>query len=65
MKNGVYLVNTARGSLLDEEAVLQALESGHIAGLAVDAFVQEPPSDYQLVKHNRVIATPHIPESAV
>jgi len=60
MKEGVYLINTARASLLDEDAVLQALESGHIAGVAVDAFIQEPPLDYRLVRHDRVIATPHI-----
>ncbi|MCD6385326.1 phosphoglycerate dehydrogenase [Candidatus Sumerlaeota bacterium] len=60
MKSGVYLINTARASLIDEEAVLEGLESGHIAGIAIDVYAQEPPSDYRLVKHNRVIATPHI-----
>lgn len=60
MKKGVYLVNTARAALLDEDAVLEGLESGQIAGVAVDVFAQEPPSDYRLVKYNRVVATPHI-----
>ena len=60
MKTGVYLVNTARAALLDEEAVLSALDTGHVAALAVDAFRQEPPGKSPLVTHNRVIATPHV-----
>jgi len=60
MKRGVYLVNTARASLLDEDAVLEGLERGYIAGVAVDVFAEEPPSDYRFVQHERVIATPHI-----
>jgi phosphoglycerate dehydrogenase-like enzyme len=60
MKKGVYLVNTARATLLDEDAVLEALASGQIAGVAADVFVKEPPEDYRLVKHDRVIATPHV-----
>lgn len=60
MKRGVYIVNTARASVADEEAVLEGLESGRIAGFAVDAFDTEPPTDFRLVRHERVIATPHI-----
>lgn len=60
MKRGVYIVNTARGELLDDEAVLDALESGQIAGLAIDTFRQEPPGSCPLVFHERVVATPHI-----
>ena len=60
MKKGAYLVNTARAGLLDEDAVLAALESGQITGLAVDVFAEEPPRDFRLLKHERVIATPHI-----
>lgn len=60
MKDGVYLVNTARGSLLDDEAVLAALDAGTIAGVALDAFTPEPPGDRRLVAHERVVATPHV-----
>ena len=60
MKEGVYLVNTARGELLDVAAVLDALNEGRIAGVAVDAYVTEPPGDDPLVRHSRVIATPHV-----
>jgi D-3-phosphoglycerate dehydrogenase len=60
MRKGVYLVNTSRASLLDETAVFRALEKGHIAGLAMDVYHEEPPKDYRLIKHDRVIATPHI-----
>lgn len=60
MKRGVYLVNTARASLIDEDAVLEGLATGYIAGLAIDVYANEPPSRYELVKHERVIATPHI-----
>lgn len=60
MRNGVYLVNTARGSLIDQNAALLALASGKIAGIAVDAFDPEPPTDWRLSKDPRVISTPHI-----
>jgi phosphoglycerate dehydrogenase-like enzyme len=60
MKTGVYLINTARASLLDPVAILEGLENRRIAGLAVDVFDQEPPSDNRLVQNSRVIATPHI-----
>ena len=60
MKQGVYVVNTARGSLIDQHALLAALEEGRVAGVAVDAFDSEPPADWRLVQHPRCIATPHI-----
>ena len=60
MKKGVYIINTARASLLDESAVLRALENNHIAGVATDVYPEEPPKDYHLLKHDRVTATPHI-----
>jgi D-3-phosphoglycerate dehydrogenase len=60
MKNGVFIINTARGSLLDTDAVLDALESEQIAGVALDAYETEPPEDWRLVKHPGVIASAHI-----
>ncbi|MCK5093605.1 MAG: phosphoglycerate dehydrogenase [Spirochaetes bacterium] len=60
MKKGVFIINTSRASLIDENAVLAALESNQVAGLATDVYAQEPPEDFSLVKHDRVIATPHL-----
>lgn len=60
MKAGVYIVNTARAELLDEDAVLRALDCGKIAGLALDVFSPEPPEDWRLAKHENVVATAHI-----
>lgn len=60
MKPGVYLVCAARGNVVDEDALLAALESGKVAGAALDVFAAEPPGDSRLVKHRRVVDTPHI-----
>ncbi len=60
MKRGVRLICTARGGIIDETALLGALESGQVAGAALDVFVKEPPGLTALVAHPRVIATPHI-----
>ncbi len=60
LRRGVYLINTSRASLIDEKAVLEALNRGHIAGVATDVYEKEPPDDFSLVKHERVIATPHL-----
>jgi D-3-phosphoglycerate dehydrogenase len=65
MKNGVLLINCARGELVDEEALLEALESGKVAGAGLDVFREEPSGNQRLLSHPRVIATPHIAASTV
>lgn len=54
------VINTARASLIDDEAMLQALDSGQVAYLATDVFSSEPPAPSRLITHPRVITTPHI-----
>ncbi len=60
MKPSAYLINTARGGVIDEPALLNALDQDEIAGVALDVFTQEPGFNQALIHHERVIATPHI-----
>jgi D-3-phosphoglycerate dehydrogenase len=60
MKAGSLLINCARGGIVDEPALLAALENEHLGGAALDVFAEEPPTDTRLVSHPRVVATPHI-----
>ncbi len=65
MKRGVYLICTARGGIIDETALVNALESGQVAGAALDVFASEPPGLTALVAHPRVVASPHIAAQTV
>jgi D-3-phosphoglycerate dehydrogenase len=61
MKKGAYLVNTARGELVNEMAVLRALQSGKLGGVALDAMAKEPPDPANpLFSFQNVITTPHL-----
>mgnify|MGYP003525906594 CR=1 FL=1 len=60
MKNGVRIVNCARGGIVNEDALYEALTSGKVAGAALDVFNEEPPTDWKLAKLDNVIASPHI-----
>lgn len=60
MKDGVRVVSTARGGIIAESALLDALKNGKVAGAGLDVFEQEPPGLTELVSHPHVIATPHI-----
>lgn len=62
-KKGVRIINVARGGIVDEEALLNALKSGHCAGAALDVFIEEPPKNsvtLELIAHPKVISTPHL-----
>ena len=63
MKKTAFLVNTARGGVVDEKALLKALNEGEIAGAALDVYEKEPPLEWELVKHPRLVATPHLASS--
>ena len=59
-KNGVRIINCARGGLVDEEALRKALDSGHVAGAALDVFTTEPATTNPLFGHPHVVCTPHL-----
>lgn len=60
MKNGVRIINCARGGIIDENAMYDALVNGKVSGAALDVFNEEPPTDWKLAKLENVIASPHI-----
>jgi D-3-phosphoglycerate dehydrogenase len=60
MKNGVFIVNCARGGIVNEKDLYDALESGKVAGAALDVFEKEPPENNPLVGHEKVVCTPHL-----
>jgi D-3-phosphoglycerate dehydrogenase len=60
MPKGACFINAARGGLVDEDALLAALESGHLAGAAADVFTIEPDAHPRLVAHPKFLGTPHI-----
>lgn len=64
MKNDVIIVNAARGGVVDEAALLEALNSGKVRAAAMDVYEKEPPVNFALIDHPQVIATPHIGAAA-
>ena len=61
MRDGVVLINTARGGIIDEDALIQGLESGKVGAAGIDVFEQEPmPADHPLMRFDQVLMTPHI-----
>ena len=65
MKDGAFLVQCARGGIVSEDALVSALESGKLAGAAVDVFETEPPGDHPLFRHPRCVFTPHLGAATV
>jgi D-3-phosphoglycerate dehydrogenase len=60
MKTGVRIVNCARGGIVNEQTLYEALTSGKVAGAALDVYAEEPPTDWKLAKLDNVICSPHI-----
>lgn len=60
MKTGVRIVDAARGGIIEEAALLRALGSGKVAGVALDVYENEPPTDWTLIENSHVVAMPHV-----
>lgn len=60
MKDGVYLINTSRGGLIDEDALVEALDSGKVAGAALDVYKEEPTKNEKIMHNAKISMTPHI-----
>jgi D-3-phosphoglycerate dehydrogenase len=60
MKDGAYIINCSRGSVVDEKALLKALNSGKLSGAGLDVFIEEPPKNLELIRHEKISVTPHI-----
>lgn len=60
MKKGVRVINCARGGIIDESALIKAIESGKVGGAALDVYENEPPKDSKLLKMDKVVLTPHL-----
>jgi D-3-phosphoglycerate dehydrogenase len=59
-RKGIKIINCARGGIVDEDALLAALESGECGGAGLDVFIEEPPKNTKLIQHPKVICTPHL-----
>ncbi len=60
VKPGVRIINTARGELIEDEALVRAIDDGRVAGAAIDVFREEPPGESPLLKHDKIYVTPHL-----
>ena len=60
VKPSVRIINTARGELINEAALIRALDEGRVAGAAIDVFRQEPPGESPLLRHDKIVVTPHL-----
>ncbi|MCX5777812.1 MAG: phosphoglycerate dehydrogenase [Elusimicrobia bacterium] len=63
MKKGIRIVNCARGNIVDEKALAEAIKSGHVKGAAFDVFAKEPPIDWTLIETEGAVVTPHLAAS--